>query len=105
MVSIIVPIYKVEQYLPKCIESLIVQTYHDIEVILVDDGSPDGCPQICEDYAKKDERIVVLHQHNQGVSAARNAGLKSAKGEFIGFVDPDDWVSPDMYEGRYCSTL
>lgn len=99
MVSIIVPIYKVEQYLPKCIESLIVQTYHDIEVILVDDGSPDGCPQICEDYAKKDERIVVLHQQNQGVSAARNAGLQSAKGEFIGFVDPDDWVSPDMYEG------
>lgn len=98
MVSIIVPIYKVEKYLPKCIESLIKQTYRDIEIILVDDGSPDGCPQICDEYAAKDSRIIVIHQKNAGVSAARNAGLDIAKGEYIGFVDPDDWVAPKMYE-------
>lgn len=99
MISIIVPIYKVEKYLPKCIESLMAQTYADIEIILVDDGSPDGCPAICDEYAKKDNRIVVIHQKNSGVSAARNAGLNAAHGEYIGFVDPDDWVAPDMYEG------
>lgn len=98
MISIIVPIYKVEKYLPKCIESLIKQTYRDIEIILVDDGSPDGCPQICDEYAAKDSRIIVIHQKNAGVSAARNAGLDIAKGEYIGFVDPDDWVAPKMYE-------
>lgn len=98
MISIIVPIYKVEKYLPKCIESLINQTKKDIEIILVDDGSPDGCPEICDEYAKKDSRIVVIHQPNRGVSAARNAGLNAAKGELIGFVDPDDRVAPEMYE-------
>lgn len=99
MISIIVPIYNVERYLPKCIESLMAQTYADIEIILVDDGSPDGCPAICDKYARKDERIVVIHQKNSGVSAARNAGLDIAHGEYIGFVDPDDWVAPEMYEG------
>lgn len=99
MISIIVPIYKVEKYLPKCIESLINQNYRDIEIILVDDGSPDGCPQICDKYAERDSRIIVIHQPNSGVSAARNAGLARAIGEYIGFVDPDDWVSPEMYEG------
>lgn len=98
MISIIVPIYKVEKYLPKCIESLINQTKKDIEIILVDDGSPDGCPEICDEYAKKDSRIVVIHQPNRGVSAARNSGLNAAKGEFIGFVDPDDRIAPEMYE-------
>lgn len=98
MISIIVPVYKVEKYLPKCVESLMNQTFKDIEIILVDDGSPDRCPQICDEYAAKDGRIVVIHQPNNGVSAARNAGLDVAKGEMIGFVDPDDWVSPDMYE-------
>lgn len=103
MISIIVPVYKVEKYLSKCIESLINQTYRDIEIILVDDGSPDRCPQICNNYAEKDKRIIVIHQPNSGVSAARNAGLVCARGEFIGFVDPDDWVAPDMYEGMLAS--
>lgn len=98
MISIIVPVYKVEKYLPKCIESILDQTYKDFELILIDDGSPDNCPQICDEYAAKDKRIVVIHQKNRGVSAARNAGLEIAKGEYIGFVDPDDSVAPEMYE-------
>ena len=101
MVSIIVPIYAVEKYLPKCIESLMNQTYRDIQIILVDDGSPDGCGAICDTYAAKDSRIQVIHQQNSGVSAARNAGLLRAKGEYIGFVDPDDWVAPEMYESMF----
>ena len=98
MVSIIIPVYKVEKYLSKCIESILKQTYFDLELILVDDGSPDKCPEICDTYASKDERVVVIHQKNAGVSAARNAGLEKAKGEYIGFVDPDDWIAPEMYE-------
>lgn len=101
MISIIVPIYKVEKFLPKCIESILNQTYSDFELILVDDGSPDKCPEICDEYAAKDQRIIVIHQKNSGVSAARNAGLKRAKGQYIGFVDPDDFVAPDMYEKWY----
>lgn len=98
MISIIVPVYKVEKYLPKCIESLINQTYRDIQIILVDDGSPDGCGAICDTYAAKDSRIQVIHQQNSGVSAARNAGLAVAIGEYIGFCDSDDYVSPNMYQ-------
>lgn len=97
MISIIVPVYKVEKYLPKCIESLMVQTNHDIEIILVDDGSPDGCGRICDEYAVRDSRIKVIHQQNAGVSVARNAGLRAASGEYIGFCDPDDWTAPEMY--------
>ena len=97
MISIIVPIYNVERYLSQCIESLINQTYTDIEIILVDDGSTDRCSDICDSFAKKDSRIIVIHQENSGVSTARNAGLEIAKGQYIGFVDPDDWISPDMY--------
>ena len=97
-ISIILPIYKVENYLAKCIESLLAQTYKNIEIILVDDGSPDNCGNICDAYAKKDARIKVIHQQNSGVAAARNAGLQEASGEYIGFVDPDDWVEPQMYE-------
>lgn len=97
LISIIVPVYKVEKYLPKCIDSLLSQTYSNIEIILVDDGSPDGCGEICDRYGRSDARIKVIHQPNQGVSAARNAGLAKAKGEYIGFCDPDDYVSPDMY--------
>lgn len=97
MISIIIPIYKVEKYLSQCIDSLISQTESDIEIILVDDGSPDACGEICDEYAKNDNRIVVIHQPNKGVSAARNAGLDIAKGEYIGFVDPDDWVAPEMF--------
>lgn len=98
MLSVIVPVYMVEKYLPKCIDSILKQTYKDFELILIDDGSPDNCPQICDEYAAKDERVVVIHQKNKGVSAARNAGLEIEKGEFIGFIDPDDSVAPEMYE-------
>ena len=98
MVSIIVPVYKVEKFLPKCIESVLNQTYTDFELILVDDGSPDKSPEICDKYAELDKRVVVIHQTNEGVSAARNAGLENAKGAYIGFVDPDDWIAPKMYE-------
>lgn len=97
-VSIIVPIYNVEKYLPKCIESIINQTYKNLEIILVDDGSPDNCAKICDEYAKKDNRIKVIHKPNGGVSSARNAGLDIATGEYIGFVDPDDFIAPEMYE-------
>ena len=99
MISIIVPIYNVEKYLRKCIESIILQNFRALQIILVDDGSPDNCGKICDEYAQQDSRIVVIHQKNQGVSAARNAGLACAEGEYIGFVDPDDWVAPEMYEG------
>ena len=97
MISIIVPIYRVEPYLSRSIESIINQSYKELEILLVDDGSPDGCGTICDTYAEKDTRITVLHQANAGVSAARNAGLAVAKGEYIGFVDPDDFVDPNMY--------
>jgi glycosyltransferase involved in cell wall biosynthesis len=97
-ISIIVPVYKVEPYLCRCIDSILAQTFTDFECILIDDGSPDNCPAICDEYAKKDDRIVVIHQKNKGVSAARNAGLDIVKGKWIGFVDSDDWIEPDMYE-------
>lgn len=96
--SIIVPVYKVEKYLPRCIDSILAQTFGDFELILIDDGSPDGCGRICDEYAQKDKRIVVIHQKNMGVSAARNAGLDIARGRYIGFVDSDDWIEPRMYE-------
>ena len=98
MISIIIPIYKVEQYLDECVTSIINQTYKDFEIILVDDGSPDSCPQMCDEWAKKDARIKVVHKKNGGLSSARNAGLAIAKGEYIGFVDSDDYVDGTMYE-------
>lgn len=98
MISIIVPIYKVEPYLRHCLESIIYQTYKDIEILLIDDGSPDNCGNICEEYALKDKRIRVFHTENRGLSAARNLGIKESRGEFIGFVDSDDWIELDMYE-------
>ena len=98
MISIIVPIYKVEKYLAKCIESLLNQTYRDIQIILVDDGSPDNSGKICDRYSAKDSRIKVIHQPNRGVSAARNVGLNISQGDYIGFCDPDDFVAPDMYK-------
>ena len=96
--SIIVPIYNVEPYLSRCIDSILDQTYADFELILINDGSPDRCGGIIEEYAKKDERIVTIHQENKGVSAARNAGLKISKGKYIGFVDPDDYVDAQCYQ-------
>lgn len=95
--SIIVPVYNVEKYLSKCIESILSQTFTDFELILIDDGSPDNCGKIIDSYAEKDSRIVAIHQKNKGVSAARNAGLRIAKGKYIGFVDPDDYISEEMY--------
>ena len=95
-ISTIVPVFKVEHYLRKCIDSLLAQTMREIEIILVDDGSPDRCPEICDEYARQDQRIKVIHQQNRGISAARNAGLAAASGEYIMFVDSDDWVEPDF---------
>ena len=99
-ISIIVPVYKVEAYLRECVDSIINQTYKNLEIILVDDGSPDNCPAICDEYALKDERIIVIHQKNGGLSAARNAGLEIATGEYICFVDSDDLIHP-----QYCEIL
>lgn len=92
-ISVIVPVYKVEKYLHECVDSILAQTCSDFELILVDDGSPDSCGKICDEYAEKDPRVLVIHQENQGVSAARNTALDVAKGEFIAFVDSDDYVS------------
>lgn len=97
-ISVIVPVYKVESYLNRCVDSIINQTYKDLEVILVDDGSPDKCPQICDEYAAKDHRIKVIHKHNGGQSEARNKALDVATGDYISFVDSDDWLVPNMYE-------
>ena len=98
LISIIVPVYKVEDYLPACLDSILASTYQDCELILVNDGSPDNCGKICDECAAKDSRIKVIHQENQGVSAARNAGLKAATGEYIAFVDSDDVIHPRMFE-------
>ena len=98
MITVVVSIYKVEKYLNKCIESLLNQTYKDFEIILVDDGSPDKCPEMCDNWEKKDSRIRVFHKENGGLSSARNCGIEHAKGEFIIFPDPDDWVEPDYLE-------
>ena len=97
-ISVIVPVYKVEEYIDRCIRSIVEQAYRQLEVILVDDGSPDKCPEICDQWAKKDPRIKVIHKKNGGLSDARNAGLEIATGEYVAFVDSDDWILPDMYE-------
>lgn len=103
-VSIIVPIYKVEPYLRRCLDSIVNQTYTNLEIILVDDGSPDGCPAICDEYAAKDNRIVVIHKENGGLSDARNAGLDICKGEYVYFVDSDDWIENNAIE-TLCNIL
>lgn len=95
------PVYKVEKYLNRCVDSILKQTYSKIEVILVDDGSPDRCPQMCDEWKKRDFRVKVIHKVNGGLSSARNEGLKIANGEFIAFVDSDDWIDPEMYEYLY----
>lgn len=101
LISVIVPVYKVEAFLNQCVESIINQTYHNIEIILVDDGSPDQCPDICDKWAECDSRVKVVHKENGGLSEARNVGMKVASGEYIGFVDGDDWISNNMYELLY----
>lgn len=100
-ISIIVPIYNVEEYLDKCLESISKQTYNNLEIILIDDGSPDHSPQICDDWAKKDKRINVIHKQNGGLSDARNAGIDIAQGEFIMFVDSDDFIETNMVADLY----
>lgn len=101
LISVIVPVYGVEKYLGACIESILAQTHENIELILVDDGSPDDCGKICDAYAEKDARVKVIHKENGGVSSARNAGLAAVSGEYVGFVDSDDTISPTMYEELY----
>ena len=101
LISVIIPVYNVEKYLDKCLDSLVNQTYKDLEIILVDDGSPDNCPAMCDGWAKKDNRIKVVHKENGGLSSARNAGLDIALGEFVAFVDSDDWVDLNTFEAAY----
>lgn len=101
LISVIVPVYKVEAYLDRCVQSIVDQTYTNLEIILVDDGSPDRCPQMCDEWAKRDNRIRVIHQKNRGSGAARNAALDVARGELIAFVDSDDYVAPNLYEHLY----
>lgn len=98
MISIIVPIYNVEKYLRACIDSILTQTYKNLEIILVDDGSSDECGNICDEYKEKDHRIIVIHQKNKGLSGARNAGIDIAQGQYIGFIDSDDTIEPEMFE-------
>ena len=111
LISVIIPVYKVEKYLDKCVGSVVAQTYKNLEIILVDDGSPDKCPEMCDAWAKKDARIKVVHKQNGGLGDARNAGLNIASGEFIGFVDSDDWCELSMYEKmmesyqKYCKSI
>lgn len=104
-VSIIVPVYNVEAYIHRCMNSLINQTLKDIEIILIDDESPDNCGNICDEYAKKDKRIKVIHKKNQGLGLARNSGIEIASGEYIAFVDSDDYVSLDMYDKLYSKVI
>lgn len=101
LISVIVPIYNVDNYLDECLESLVSQTYQNLDIILVDDGSPDNCPQICENWALKDSRIRVIHKKNGGPSSARNVGIEEARGEYISFVDGDDFIDRKMYEILY----
>ncbi|MGX2961379.1 glycosyltransferase [Peribacillus sp. JNUCC 23] len=100
-ISIIVPVYKVEPYIHKCIDSILEQTFTDFELILVNDGSPDNCGNICDEYAEQDSRVRVVHKENGGQATARNMALDIATGNYIGFVDSDDWIEPDMYELLY----
>ena len=98
LVSVIVPIYKIERYLGTCIESIICQTYQNLEIILVDDGGKDRCPEICDLYSSKDRRISVIHKPNGGLVSARKAGLQQSSGKYISYVDGDDWISPGFIE-------
>ena len=103
-ISVIVPIYKVEAYLRQCVDSILAQTYTDLDIVLVDDGSTDNCPAICDAYARQDARVQVVHKPNGGLMSARQAGLRVAKGDYVGFVDGDDWIEPDMY-ARFAAAI
>ena len=97
LISVIVPVYNVEEYLPRCVDSLLSQTYEKLEIILVDDGTKDASDKICDAYAARDPRVKVIHKENGGLSSARNAGIDIASGEYLAFVDSDDWIEPDTY--------
>lgn len=101
LISIVVPVYQVEAYLGRCMKSLLAQSYENLEIILVDDGSPDKCPAICDAYAQRDRRVRVIHQDNAGLSGARNAGIEAAQGDYLAFVDSDDYVSKDFIRTLY----
>jgi len=103
IISIIVPVYKVETFLCQCVDSILAQTYRNIEVILVDDGSPDRCGAICDGYARRDSRVRVIHRENGGLSAARNTSMAAAQGTYLVFVDSDDWIEPDMFSSLYAA--
>ena len=103
--SIIVPVYNVERYIDKCIKSILDQTFKDFELILVDDGSIDNSGEICDEYIKKDSRVKVIHKKNGGLAAARNTGLIMARGDYVGFVDSDDWIEPNMFSNLYASCV
>lgn len=102
-VSVVVPVYNVERYLNRCVESIVNQTYHDLEILLIDDGSPDNCPRMCDEWAQKDSRIKVIHKKNEGLGMARNTGIEYAMGEYICFFDSDDYVSTSTIEDAYNS--
>ena len=104
-ISVVIPIYNAEEYLEECLESVVGQTLRDIEIICINDGSTDNSAKICEKYAKKDKRIIFVSTENKGPGAARNTGLGFAKGEFIGFVDSDDWIDLDFYEKLYTAAV
>lgn len=101
LISIIVPVYRAEKYLDRCVKSILNQTYINFELILVEDGSPDASGALCDRWAERDNRIRVIHKENGGASSARNRGLDIARGEYIAFVDSDDWIEPQMYEYLY----
>ena len=101
LISVIIPVYKVEEYLCRCVDSVLAQTYTNMEIILVDDGSPDNCPVMCDEYARQDSRVKVIHQENAGLSGARNAGIDMAQGQWLAFVDSDDYLAADFLERLY----
>lgn len=101
LISVIVPVYNVEEYLDKCMESIVNQTYSNLEILMIDDGSPDGCPEKCDKWAEKDSRIKVIHKENGGLSSARNAGLDNCHGDYVGFIDSDDWIDLKFFETLY----
>lgn len=101
LISVIIPVYKVENYLCRCVDSVLEQTYTNMEIILVDDGSPDNCPVMCDEYARQDSRVKVIHQENAGLSGARNAGIDMAQGQWLAFVDSDDYLAADFLERLY----
>lgn len=105
LISVIVPVYKVEDYLSRCVQSLLAQTYPNLEIYLVNDGSPDRCGEMCDEFAAAHPQIRVIHKENGGLSSARNAGIDAAQGEYLGFVDSDDWVEPDFYEQLYAAAV